>query len=92
MGASMCGHSFNLILLALILSGCAHGYEIVLVDTPEQLAQECGNPVLKAYGCYKPRGACEKIIAYRPKHTGDHDALETLGREAFKCATGNTEY
>lgn len=54
----------------------------------------CGPDVLGNVGCWRTidaRGGCE-IIVVKPRDTDDAPALQTLGKEVFKCFTGSHEY
>lgn len=84
------------LLLVSLLAGCsAVPFDVRLLPLAELRAPEnCGHDVLPNYGCWRPispAGGC-KIMAEKPRDSADTARLATLGKEVWKCLTGNHEY
>lgn len=79
-----------------LIAGCsAVQFDVHMLTLDELRSPEnCGQSVIQNYGCWRPispAGGC-KIMVERPRHTGDTTRLTTLGKEVWKCLTGNKEY
>lgn len=93
-----------LLLIFLLVVGCAvvavpetKPVRLIMFKDVNDLRDPrwCGKDVLGNFGCWRTidfnTGGCE-IIVVEPRDTDDVAALQTLGKELFKCWKGLKEY